>query len=279
MLSLERGPFQSAMTISRLTVTSSAKAIGSHDTAPRDVAQHDFDFIFPRAGTCPKVKLIKGEKCTRAVGAKASGACLPPSSNKNPTVAPKTPGQPTKPPSKPKSSKKPPKKSNTRGLEEGVAALTFEERTDETLNVMDDIASFEWKVGDTAITIGLAGCSAIALYNDRAIVWGYYSLVITQEDGNVLGYQETLDLAFRTIESKARSMGILGAGRAKGVVRIHLGAASLKPPPGMTSIPRLIANWFLQLGVTDVDRDVYSGGRGRLTIKHVSIGNAKVDMS
>lgn len=74
-------------------------------------------------------------------------------------------------------------------------------------------------------------------------------------------------------------MGILGAGRAKGVVRIHLGAASLNIPPGMTSIPRLIANWFLQLGVTDVDRDVYSGGRGRLTIKHVSIGNAKVDMS
>jgi hypothetical protein len=143
---------------------------------------------------------------------------------------------------------------------------------------MNEIASFEWSVGDIAETIGLSGCSAIALYNDRAIVWGHYSPVITQEDGNVLGYQQTLDLALGRIEAQARLMGIIGTGQAKGVVRIHLGAASLRLPSGMPSIPRLITNWFLQLGVTNVNRDVYSGGRGKLTIKHATTGNAEVDM-
>lgn len=147
-----------------------------------------------------------------------------------------------------------------------------------TLNEMNEIVSFEWKVGDTATTIGLSGCSAIALYNDKAIVWGHCSPVITQEDGNILGYQETLDLALGRIESKTRSMGILGAGRAKGVVRVHLGAASARPPSDMPSIPLLIRNWFLPLGVIDVNKDVYSGGRGKLTIKHATIGNAEVDM-
>ena len=158
----------------RLIVTSSTKAISSHNAASREVTQSDHVSIFPRAGTCPKVTLVKNKKCTRAVGAKNPGACLPPSSSKNPTVAPTKPEQPKKLPPKPKSSGKPLKKISTRGLEDGIAALTLEERTEEPteelLDKMNDIAFFEWQVGDTAKTYSLNGCLVIALYNDRAIV-------------------------------------------------------------------------------------------------------------
>ncbi|KAF3005689.1 hypothetical protein E8E13_005178 [Curvularia kusanoi] len=262
----------------------STKAITAHDAARRDVTAHELDSIFPRAGTCPKVKLVKGKKCTPAAGTRSSGGCPPPPSSKNPNVAPKTPGQSSKPSPKPKVSKKPPKRSDGQRLEEEIRALTFEERADKTLDEMNEIASFEWAVGDTATTIGLAGCSVIAIYNDKAIVWGHYSPVISDGKTIIKDYQEVLHMALTRIESKAQSMGILGTGRARGVVRVDKRAALVPVPQGMPNIPMIIVNWFANVGVIKdkINRGFYDGREladGTCSIKHITAGNAEVRMS
>jgi hypothetical protein len=147
---------------------------------------------------------------------------------------------------------------------------------------MNEISSFKWEVGDTAKTIGLNGCSVIALYDDKAIVWGHYSPVITMDNGERLDYKQTLSLALGKIESKARSMGILGTGRAKGVVRVDRRAAVWQPLPGEPNIPRIIYNWLLKLGVSDSNMATYNGQNlvdGLCTIGHATIGNAEVKMA
>jgi hypothetical protein len=145
---------------------------------------------------------------------------------------------------------------------------------------MNEIASFVWSVGDIAETIGLHGCSVIALCNDRAIVWGHFSPVMENEDGTWLDSQQTLDLALGRIESKARSMGILGAGQAKGVLRVDHGAATLPPPPGVPNIPLIIRRWYEQLGVTNLNAAVYNldNGKGTCRVQHVTLGNVAVKM-
>jgi hypothetical protein len=215
------------------------------------------------------VKLIKGKKPSTSKG------------TSNPATAKPAPARPAT--AKPGSSKPSPKKTGARGLEENVALLTLEERAVNTLDRMNDIDAFEWAVGDSAETIGLNGCTVIALYNDKGIVWGHYSPVISVDGVVQLGYQQTLNLAFSRIEAEARSMGILGgAQRAKGVVRVEIQAASLKPPSGMLNIPQIIFNWFIRLQVSHLDRDVYDGVnvKGTCTIEHATTagGNAKVTM-
>jgi hypothetical protein len=211
------------------------------------------------------VKLVKGKKPSTSNGTSKPATARP---------APARPG----------SSKPSPKKNGARGLEEDVALLTLEERADKTLDRMNDIDAFEWAIGDSAVTIGLNGCTVIALYNDKAIVWGHYSPVVSVDGVLKMDHQQILNLAFSRIEAEARSKGILGgAQRAKAVVRVAIQAASLKPPPGVPNIPQIVFNWFTRLQVSHSDRDIYDGANieGTCTIEHATTagGNVVVKMS
>jgi hypothetical protein len=226
------------------------------------------------------VKLVKGKKPSTSNGT-PKPATAKPATAKPATAKPAT-ARPA--PSRPGSSKPSPKKNGARGLEEDVALLTLEERADKTLDRMNDIDAFEWAIGDSAVTIGLNGCTVIALYNDKAIVWGHYSPVVSVDGVVKLDHQQILNLAFSRIEAEARSKGILGgAQRAKGVVRVAIQAASLKPPPGVPNIPQIIFNWFTRLQVSHLDRGVYDGTKieGDCTIEHATTagGNVIVKMS
>jgi hypothetical protein len=225
------------------------------------------------------VKLVKGKKPPISNGTPKPATAKP--APARPAPARPAPAKPAT--VRPGSSKPSPKKTGARGLEEDVALLTLEERADKTLDRMNDIDAFEWAVGDSAKTIGLNGCTVIALYNDKAIVWGHYSPVMSENGVITMDHQQTLNLAFSRIEAEARAKGILGGTqRAKGVVRVDIRAASLKPPPGVPNIPQIIFNWFNRLQVSQSDRGIYDGQKitGTCTIEHATTagGNVKVTM-
>lgn len=225
---------------------------------------------------------MRGKKCVRTLNAKQSNVCLLPSQIKDEpkptaTIAPKVPVRSGKSVPKPEVLSMPPKAS-ARTVGEELAILTLDERADKTLGEMNEIASFDWGIGDTATTSGLEGCSVIALYDDKAIVWGHYSPGMTLNDETFLDHQKTLDLALGKIEAKARTVGILGTGQAKGVVRVDSRAAGITVPPGMPNIPQIIAAWYQKLGVTILNRATYNSPlpRGTCTIEHASRANGEV---
>ncbi|KAJ4989558.1 hypothetical protein SVAN01_04935 [Stagonosporopsis vannaccii] len=219
----------------------------------------------PRAGKCPKVNLVRGKQCVRTLNAKQSGVCLPPSQSKDipkptETVAQKAPVQSRNSVPQPRLPSQPPRAS-ARTVEKGLVIVTLDKRADKTLGEMSEIASFDRTIGDTATTIGLEECSVIALYDDKAIVWGHYSPGMTLDDGTFLDYQKTLDLAL-----------------AKAVVRVDSRAASMKFPAGMPNLPQIIATWYQKLGVTILNGATYKNplSRRMCTIEHASRANGEI---
>ncbi len=157
---------------------------------------------------------MRGKQCVRTLNAKQSGVCLPPSQSKDipkptETVPRKAPVQSGNSVPQPRLPSQPPRAS-ARTVEKELVIIILDKRADKTLGEISEIASFDRIIGDTATTIGLEGCSVIALYDDKAIVEGHCSPGMTLDDGTFLDYQKTLDLALGKIETKARSVGILG---------------------------------------------------------------------
>ena len=243
---------------------------GEHDIAhdnvekftPLELAVHEIESIMPRGtAKCPKMKIVKGSLCSRAVDGEKEGPGCPMKGKDAGKTKKKTskkvkktkvkkkakkPKKTTKA-KKPKKTKKP-KKSKSKKLTKPkkgrkgrsllvrdakfernavpVATPSLSKRVTHEIE-MGDIDSFDWAQGDIAESGGFSGCTAVVFFNNAAIVMAHLaplpaSEVDADSDGDIPYFFNEQELKTAIRELRSQARSTgIGGPRSEGYLIIH----------------------------------------------------------